>query len=48
MWKTINYKGGSVTWYSEEEYEVLKTKYENIKKEVENKNNERKGNNLLK
>ena len=47
MWKINNYKGEQV-WYSEEEYEALKTKYENIKKEVENKNNERKGNNLLK
>lgn len=24
MWKTINYKGESVIWYSEEEYEELK------------------------
>lgn len=24
MWKTTNYKGESVTWYSEEEYEALK------------------------
>lgn len=27
MWKTTNYKGEQV-WYSEEEYEALKTKYE--------------------
>ena len=27
MWKTTNYNGEQV-WYSEEEYEALKTKYE--------------------
>lgn len=23
MWKTTNYKGETVTWYSEEEYKIL-------------------------
>lgn len=34
MWKTTNYKGEAVTWYSEEEYNELLNKlkeYENEK-----------------
>ena len=31
MWKTNNYKGESVTWYSEEEYNKLLTVLERIR-----------------
>ena len=31
MWKTINYKGETVTWYSEEEYNVLKQENQEAK-----------------
>lgn len=34
MWKTTNYKGETVTWYSEEEYNKLK------KKEFKNERND--------
>lgn len=36
MWKTTNYKGESVTWYSEEEYNVLKQEIEEKEKIIEN------------
>lgn len=42
MWKTSNYKGESVTWYSEEEYNKLLTALERIKsylKTAEHSNN---------
>lgn len=42
MWKTNNYKGESVTWYSEEEYNKLLTALERIKsylKTAEHTNN---------
>ena len=42
MWKTTNYKGESVTWYSEEEYNKLLTTLERIKsylKTAEHSNN---------
>lgn len=29
MWKTTNYKGETVTWYSEEEYNKLKKEFKN-------------------
>lgn len=31
MWKTINYKGESVTWYSEKEYNVLEQENQEAK-----------------
>lgn len=31
MWKTNNYKGETVTWYSEEEYNELLTALERIR-----------------
>lgn len=31
MWKTTNYKGEPVTWYSEEEYEALKQENQEAK-----------------
>lgn len=31
MWKTTNYKGEAVTWYSEEEYEALKQENQEAK-----------------
>lgn len=31
MWKTTNYKGEAVTWYSEEEYNVLKQENQEAK-----------------
>lgn len=36
MWKTTNYKGESVTWYSEEEYNVLKQEIKEKEKIIEN------------
>lgn len=36
MWKTKNYKGESITWYSEEEYNVLKQEIEEKEKIIEN------------
>ena len=31
MWKTTNYKGESVTWYSEEEYTILEQENQEAK-----------------
>ncbi|MBR2526559.1 hypothetical protein IKE67_08865 [bacterium] len=31
MWKTNNYKGESVTWYSEEEYTILEQENQEAK-----------------
>lgn len=36
MWKTTNYKGEDVIWYSEEEYEVLKQEIKEKEKIIEN------------
>lgn len=38
MWKTTNYKGETVTWYSEEEYNELLVK---IKEKEDERNNTR-------
>ena len=31
MWKTTNYKGEAVTWYSEEEYTILEQENQEAK-----------------
>lgn len=36
MWKTTNYKGEAVTWYSEEEYEALKQEIKEKEEIIEN------------
>lgn len=36
MWKTTNYKGESVTWYSEEEYTILEQENEEKEKIIKN------------
>lgn len=36
MWKTTNYKGETVTWYSEQEYNELKEKELKMQKTVLN------------
>lgn len=36
MWTMVNYLGESVTWYSEEEYNVLKQEIKEKEKIIEN------------